>query len=275
MASINTQLSDAINCTQSLGVRWSVEIATSDGTVGSVEPTLMLHTASVAKVFLLIEVAHQVERGNLNLHDQVQKGTVPPVHGSGLWQHLNEQSLTIHDVCTLVGVASDNWATNALLALVGLPAVQERARQVAPLGSTLLDSVRDIREPHHAPTLSTGCAHDWVLVMQGLANRSPISPGIGEMVMGWLSGSLDLSMVSSVFGLDPLSHGSNTTQSFQIWNKTGTDAGVRADVGFVQGPQCSASFAAIAQWDDDGSNLQDAVLYAMRAVGQVVRECIK
>ena len=53
------------------------------------------------------------------------------------------------------------------------------------------------------------------------------------MTVGWLGLGCDLSMVASAFNLDPLAR-TTMTRGFTLVNKTGTAAGVRADVGFVE-----------------------------------------
>ncbi|RLV52388.1 serine hydrolase, partial [Aeromicrobium phragmitis] len=79
----------------------------------------------------------------------------------------------------------------------------------------------------------------------------------------------DLSMVASAFGLDPLAH-READRSVRLANKTGTDAGVRADVGVVGGPDAAIAYAVLAQWDPDGGDRRDDVLSAMAAIGQWV-----
>ena len=51
--------------TRDRGARWSVRVSDVDGgdVLASHEPDALLPTASVGKVFLLIEVAARVERG--------------------------------------------------------------------------------------------------------------------------------------------------------------------------------------------------------------------
>ncbi len=54
-------------------------------------------------------------------------------------------------------------------------------------------------------------------------------------------------------------------------HKTGTDVGVRADVGLVTGPARAVSYAVLAEFDD----LQrDEVLARMRAVGDRIRGAV-
>ena len=59
-----------------------------------------------------------------------------------------------------------------------------------------------------------------------------VSTSVSSQVLGWLATGVDLSMVGAAFGLDPLAH-AVPDRGISLHNKTGTDAGVRADVGLV------------------------------------------
>jgi beta-lactamase class A len=241
--------------------------------VVAVDPDLLLPTASVAKVFLLVELGVRVESGAVDLATPLTRTGHIRVADSGLWQHLVSDTLAVGDVAVLVGRASDNWGTNALLELVGLEAVQERAASLAPGGSTLLDRVRDHRGPDDPPTLSTGCASDWVGVLAGLHAGAVVSRDVSARVLGWLRGGLDLSMVAGAFGLDPLAH-DEPDREVEVWSKTGTADGVRADVGLVAGPRATWTYAALCEWDPAGADRRDDVLAAMRELGARVRAAV-
>lgn len=240
------------------------------------DPERLLPTASLAKVFLLLETAEAFATGRVLPHFRVTQGETTPVADSGLWRHLDSPDLTLVDAAVLVGAVSDNLATNALLDQVGLDAVQRRAVGLAPYGSMLLDEVRDVRGPGTAPELSRGCAADWAPIAAGLARGELGGPGVSEQVVGWLSAGCDLSMVASAFDLDPLAHGPDDDETW-LWCKTGTDPGVRADTGVATHHDRSVAWSVIASWDDvdaadTGTDLRGPVLATMRQVGAVLRE---
>ena len=256
------------------GTRWSIAAGPVDGPAElSVEPDLLLPTASVAKVFLLLEVAARLEAGSLTPDQPVDRRSVEPVADSGLWQHLRTDVLPLADSAQLVGSVSDNWATNALLDIVGLEPVQERARALAPGGSTLLDLVRDRRGAEHPPTLSRGCAADWFPLMSALATGDGLGRKLSLRVLEWLRHGVDLSMVTAGFGLDPLAH-ADVDRGLRVFSKTGTSDGVRADVGVVMGPEDTWAWAVIAGWDPTEGDRRDEVLAAMRSVGLAVRDAV-
>jgi beta-lactamase class A len=73
-------------------------------------------------------------------------------------------------------------------------------------------------------------------------------------------------MVASAFGLDPLAHRS-ADHSIMLVNKTGTDAGVRSEVGVLRGPRAGVSYAVSTYFDDTDLTTRLAVLGGMRTVG--------
>ena len=228
-----------------------------DRVLASYDADVLLPTTSVAKIFLLVVLAERIARGELDPDQLVDRSSVPPVADSGLWQHLATPRLPLIDVARLVGTVSDNWATNALLELVGMESVRECARRLAPGGSMLHDHVRDVRGPGHPPTLSEGCASDWTRVLAGLDDR----------VLDWLSTGVDLSMVGSAFGLDPLAH-ADPDRDVRVWCKTGTSDGVRADVGLIEIDGIRTAYAVLCAWPVDGPDLRDDVLATMRGIGE-------
>lgn len=248
-------------------MRWSVHVVdvASGEVLASRTPTRVLPTASVAKVLVLTELAARLEAGEIDPAEPMDRRTVAPVADSGLWQRLAVDVLPVVDAAALVGAVSDNWATNALVARLGLEAVQARGRALGLAGSTLLDLVRDLRRPEDPPTLSVGSAAEWVGAFVRLAGGSWVSPGVSRRVLGWLDAGVDHSMVLSAFGADPLVPGGG------LVNKTGTSSGVRADVGLVRRGDRAAAYACLAAWDEGDDGPVDVVLDEMRRTGLLLR----
>lgn len=221
----------------------------------------MQSTASVGKVFLLCEVAERIVDGRLDPRAQVTRGEAAAVEDSGLWQHLAQDALPLADVCLLVAAVSDNWATNALIELVGLESVAARAVMLGCARSRLHDRVRRARTADDPPVLSSGTARE----LAEVARRIHVVASGGEvhglnadaarLVEGWLLTGVDLSMVAAPFHLDPLAHAEG---HMRLWSKTGTDTFVRADMGVAWSDSAAVSYAAIATWDPGDHALDDA-----------------
>lgn len=227
----------------------------------------VLPTASVGKVLLLITVVDCIQRGDIDPDERLGVTEGDLVSDSGLLQFLGGHSLSVIDLCRFVGAVSDNLATNVLLRRVGLARVTEVTAQLGVDRSALHDSVRDARGPEHPPFLSTGCGAELAALMGRLAQGGVVSTAVSEGVVELLRLNTDLSMVASAFGLDPLAH-VDQDLGVRLFNKTGTQTGTRADVGWVEpvGQGSGVAYAVIARFDDSAS-VRRAVLDAMRAVG--------
>ncbi len=152
--------------------------------------------ASVGKLLLLAEVAAQLDNGLLDGAELLDRTGRAPVADSGLWQHLRMSTLPIEDLAVLVASVSDNLATNVLLRRVGLDAVAARAVALGMTATALHDEVRDLRTADDPPRLASGSPAELSLLMTRLPRRA----------LDWLATGVDLSMVASAFGLDPLAH---------------------------------------------------------------------
>lgn len=235
-----------------MALDWSYCVLDGDGDVIDERDADHLHsTASVGKLFLLCEAAELVAAGHLDPDRPLTRNPDYRVEDSGLWQHLQQESLALADVCQLIGAVSDNWATNTLLQLIGFDAVAARARALGCEHSALHDYVRDERLPEHHPRLSSGTARELAEVARRIHAAAVgnhvdgITPAAGAMVERWLLVGVDLSLVGAGFSLDPLAH---TTGDVLLWSKTGRDDEVRADVGVTSRGARDLAYAALATW---------------------------
>ncbi|WP_368497863.1 serine hydrolase [Herbiconiux sp. A18JL235] len=275
----------------------------ADGTVlFSVDDHLSVPTASIGKVLLLIEVAARISArdggrggrdplggveaaGHANAPRSARPAPGPEalsilnrtphdsVADSGLWRHLQVPALPIADLAALVGATSDNLATNVLLRRIGLDAVRTRAESLGLKRTLLLDIVRDERGPDDAPQLSVGSARELASLFRRLERGEIVDEATSRLVVGWLGLNSDLSMVAGAFGLDPLAH-LDADHGVALFNKTGTDSGVRSEAGVVTGPRAGVSYAVTMRFNDSSISARLAVLDAMRTLGTDVLEYI-
>ena len=257
------------------GVDWSICIRDEDGQeLASHDPDIVLSTASIGKLLLLAEVARQYEAGSLLDTELLCRTADVAVGDSGLWQHLQVEALSTEDLAVLIASTSDNLATNVLLKRVGLPQVQALSKSLGLTKTSLLDCVRNQRTTEHPPTLSVGSAGELSRFMSQVSGKSIISPAVSERLNRWLATGVDLSMVASSFGFDPLAHVTHD-RGLLVRNKTGNDAGIRADVGFLNGPGATVSYAVIANWKNSSQDPRDLVLTAMAKIGSGLKEYIR
>ncbi|WP_374967919.1 serine hydrolase [Terrabacter sp. BE26] len=262
------------------GVTWSVSVRDSSGMpLGASGENVPLRTASVGKVLLLIETARLIAAGELSPDEPLTRSLDLWVGDSGLWHTLSVETLPLVDVAALVGAVSDNLATNVLLRRVGLAEVAARATSLGLRATALHDQVRDVRGAEHPVTLSTGSASELSALMSRLAAGTAVGEDADRLVRQWLSANVDQSMVGSALveqgGLDPIAHHASLGLPMTFWNKTGTDDGVRADVGAITSDGRTVTWAAIANWDPKPGTTLDhltvwAVLRGMRHIGEQV-----
>ena len=103
-------------------------------------------------------------------------------------------------------------------------------------------------------------------VASGGGEVDGISPNAARLVEGWLLTGVDLSMVAAPFRLDPLAHAEGRVR---LWSKTGTDTGIRADVGVAWNESDTLSYAAIATWQTD-DEVADLPFERMHALGRTL-----
>jgi beta-lactamase class A len=159
--------------------------------------------------------------------------------------------------------------------------VKRRATALGFGSSGLHDRVRDERDAGCPDTLSTGSAAGFSGLMAAMARGELVSGAVSERLRGWLSLNADTSMVASAFGLDPLEHADPalTDLAVTLVNKTGSDRGIRADVGWValgdHDHGDGVAYAAIANWDPDREHAETEVLRGMRMLGRGVRDHLR
>jgi beta-lactamase class A len=260
--------------TRSLGAEWSISVRRGDDTAAWAEhcPGKLLRTASVAKVFVLMELADRLAHNEIQAEQLIDRRATQPVFDSGIWHAMHVESLPVIDLGVLVGALSDNWATNVLIDLCGLDSIQALAGAAAPGGSMLRDYVRDDRSGAVAKTLSDGCAQDWSAIMQRLYYATGIDVAVCRHVLAWLAQDADLSMVAAAFDLDPLAHDFEDL-GLRLWHKTGTDLGVRAEAGVLRSATAVVSYAVICNWPatDVRPQTRRAIHSAMRRIGDEIR----
>jgi hypothetical protein len=99
-------------------------------------------TASCIKLFILLVLMRRIAAGDLTLEQRIPVLAGQQVGGSGVLKDLSAGiELPLRDVATLMIVLSDNTATNMLVDLLGLAAVNQTIRDLGLPDTTLFDRV--------------------------------------------------------------------------------------------------------------------------------------
>lgn len=105
--------------------------ATAPRELVSLNPDIRFPAASLAKLPILVEVARQVEFGLLSWDTRYALAPCSHVESSGVLADLSPTlQPTLHDLAHLMIAVSDNAASNVLLNLVGMKAVNEIMQQL-------------------------------------------------------------------------------------------------------------------------------------------------
>jgi beta-lactamase class A len=184
--------------------------------------------ASVGKILLLGEVARRLVDRSLSAAERLPMlAEDRSLGGTGLLASLSPTSWPVQDLVTAVAAVSDNAATNVLLRAVSLEAVQELGRGCGMVHTTVHDQIRRRRGPGMPPQFASGTVRELAAFLRDVALDRFVSPETSSLLRSWLRLNVDRSLVA-----DAVAH---EEDRLDVANKTGTDEGVRADVGIVTG----------------------------------------
>ncbi len=104
----------------------------------------VFQSASLIKIPILLSVLLAYKKGDINIQKQVTISNENKVGGSGVLQALsNGLTLSVKDLMTLMIIVSDNTATNFLIDLVGIEAIngtfQEMGLKQTKLNRKMMD----------------------------------------------------------------------------------------------------------------------------------------
>ncbi|OZB85341.1 serine hydrolase [Microbacterium sp. 13-71-7] len=254
-------------------VRWSIRIldSASGAVLAEHAPDTVCETASIGKIFLLIEVAKRIVSGELDPDRRIEIPEEHRVADSGLLYRMRDQRMTVADAALLVGAVSDNLATNALIHLCGLETVRAVAPALGLKDTSLHDYIRNERTPDLPWTPSYGTGAELADVMRRLGAGEVVSAEVSAQVLDWLAADTDTSMVAEALLLDPLAHVDPEYQGMVLRHKTGSTSFARIDVGRVEGPAAAVAYAVAANFKGSEQDLRASVTDAMHAIGERIR----
>jgi beta-lactamase class A len=229
----------------------------------SLNPDMRFPAASLAKIPILVEVARQVEFGLLSW--DTRYNIIRGSHGesSGVLVDLSPKlQPTLHDLAHLMIAISDNAASNILLEIVGMAAVNDIMQQLG-LQATRVERRFTDFDARQAGFENWTTAGDMALLLSFFC--TDFLPGRDEMLRMLLRQN-DNSCVSAYWGEEvPYAH------------KTGELADVLHDVGILNPPYPQFSqkvpliIAVMTAEQDD----LPFTRYVMARIGRIVRNASK
>ncbi|MEU6014194.1 serine hydrolase [Streptomyces sp. NPDC047515] len=272
------QVAAAARRSAALPLTLAVAAVDIDGgeTAGADECTV-LPVASTSKLLLLAEVSRRLDTGELLADRPVEVLDEDLADGTGLLRRMSRRGWTVEDLAWLTASVSDNTATNALLRLVGRESTARLAKELGLDRLTLHDKVRDIRGPDVPPVFATGTAQGLARLVTHAVRGTLSSPAASARLLQWMRANTDHGLVPALVDHDPYAPGfpDPLPDGLLVANKTGTDAGVRADAGVIVGVRRLA-YAVVAHWDPVlGPSTERAAVHAIRDVGRTLAACAR
>jgi len=188
-------------------------------------PDEELVPASVMKLFILTEAFHRFEEGSLRRDELV---TIPrekcyPSCGAINYLH-DDFSLTVHDLCVLMIILSDNTATNCLIDMLGIDRINKRINSLGLKSSCirrkLFDSERAALGIENSAS-ARDCGRWLEMAYRGeIVSKSASAEMLQILKNQRLNGKIPF-YIHALENACPIAH------------KTGEDKGITHDVGIV------------------------------------------
>lgn len=209
--------------------------------------------ASVVKVPILLTVYRAAQSGTLSLDTRVAVEGKHHVGGAGVLYELHEGvEVTLEDLCRLMIVVSDNVASNMLLDLVGMPAVNELMTSLEMYRSNLGRRFMQMARPGAD---NRTCAYDMALCLAALQSGQVLDEEHTAAALAILRRQQYREKIPAL--LPP---------ELSVAHKTGELDGVRHDVALVEVPEQPYVLALLTQKGGGAHEVDGALARLSRLV---------
>jgi len=209
----------------------------SSGESIAVNGDLVFTQASAIKLAILFELFRQVEADEHDLDEPITLRTGDVASGSGVLGQLTPEkvTMTLRDYATLMVTVSDNTATNMLIDIVGMEAVNEAMRALGLRQTKLQRKMMD-REAWLADRENLSTPNEQAKLLEVFYRGEELRPESREEILRILS----IPKSSRIRPLLP--------PGTRVAHKTGSVPGVVVDVGIVFLEERPFIIAAMVNW---------------------------
>lgn len=232
-----SQVQEAVSKAEAQGAV-GVGIIAPDGSRWAHNGQRKFGAASTMKIPLMIETYRQVEGGKRSLDDIIPVNAEDKAVGSGVLHHLHDGiEVTLRDLIYLMISISDNTATNMLIRMATMDAVNATMRDLGMTGSNLGREMKG-RPAVEGEEENWATPEDYVTVVKSILDRQAASAtSCDEMVI----------MLERQQNSRRIARHLPDDKSIRWGSKTGTIKGVCNDVGFVTTPKGTTIIAVFTE----------------------------
>lgn len=205
-----------------------VALVGPDGTAWQHRGERRFSAASTVKIPIMIEVYRQIDAGRRALGDRFALAEADRAPGSGVLLHLHAGlEVTLNDLIYLMISISDNTATNLLIRLVGMEAVNRTMADLGMVGSNLGREMRGrpaaADEPENLAT-----PNDYAGAIAAILDGTAASAASCAAMQAMLERQQNARRIGR--------HVPATSSKVRWGSKTGSIPGVTNDVGYIVAP---------------------------------------
>lgn len=186
------------------------------------------NSASCIKIFILIELFNQINKGVINREKELKYEEKDYVNGSGILRYLSKGiKLPILDIATLMMIISDNVATNILIDFLGIENINKNIENIGCNNTKLYSKFKSVENEIFSETT----AYDYYLVWKKLNNYELFNKEITQEIISIMKNQKYHEMVGD--GIDKVYKEIEKPIVNYIVSKSGKYESVRNDGGIV------------------------------------------
>lgn len=240
-----------------------LSVVAPDGAAWSRNGARQYPSASTVKIPIMIAIYRMIDRGELALDDLHVVRAAEKSPGSGVLLHMHAGiALSIADLLYLMMSISDNTATNILIELAGMPAVNAAMADLGMAGSILGRPMRG-RLAIAGEQENYSTPEDYTRALQALFDGEAASPASCAAMLATLEKQQNRRRIGRHVPAEA---------GWRWGSKTGTNKeGVVNDVGFVTGPRGTMLIAAYCRNITDEILAEEIIANLTRAAMRATR----
>lgn len=240
-------------------------------------PDESLPTASMVKLPVLVELFRQIEAGTIDPTRRIGLTERDRTDGSGVLKALDAGlNPTVRDLAFLMINISDNTATNVLIRLVGIDAVNATLRREGIDGIELrheIDFAYVWEDPGH---FAVGTPRAFATLMERIYRRQILGPASCDQMLGMMSGvgpeRIPRDLPFNPYGEEIVRRGLASAQEWvQVAGKTGRLIGVAGHVVAIWDARIAFVLAVMAADSPDPSfGVDHPQILAQARIGKLI-----